>query len=306
MHATRKQPFGRRWLPRSRLGPDPIRSQPPVGCIREMKPEDAPQACALSDSEGWGFDVSDFKRILDLWPGGSFVCEEKGRIIGMLTTATYVRSGWIGNVVVEERFRSSGLGSVLVCRGLDHLQRQKMEAVLLYSYKGLEGFYRRFGFRELDSYECYRGRIKARGKRICAERMCKDDLDDVRELDARRFGDDRSRLLERLLRDFPETSLVHRSGDRLMGYVMATASGRVCNIGPGIALARSSARLLLESLGVLLRGKECFLVAPSQVGAGLAGELGLISSFSVTRMARGIPPEVRTDEIFAIGALEKG
>lgn len=306
MPATRKL-LCRRSLPqRERLRPDHITSGSLAGRIREMTVNDAPQACALSDSEGWGFDVADFARILDLWPGGSFVCEEGDRIIGMLTTATHGTSGWVGNVLVDAPFRSSGLGSALVSRALQHLEARKVESIQLYSYEGLEGFYRRFGFRELDSYISYRGRIRTRTKRIAVERMSDEDLAEVRGLDASSFGDDRSKLLERIRLEFPATSLVHFLDGRLTGYVMATVSEALCNVGPGVALRSGSAHLLLSSLGVLLEGKGCFLVAPSQGGLRLAREFGLTPGFRVTRMVRGREPGGRPDQVFAIGALEKG
>ena len=194
----------------------------------------------------------------------------------------------------------------MVSRALQYLEGKKVESILLYSYKGLEGFYRRFGFRELDSYTSYRGRIRTRAKRIAVERMSDGDLLEVRGLDASYFGDDRSRLLERLRLEFPETSFVHRLRGQVVGYVMATVSGVVCNVGPGVALGPQSGRLLLASLGVLLRGKECFLVAPSPGGSRLAQEFGLASGFGVTRMVRGRQPGGRPDQVFAIGALEKG
>ncbi len=271
-----------------------------------MRVKDAPQACALSETEGWGFDVADFERILELWPAGSFVCEERHRIIGMVTTVTHKTSGWIGNVLVDAPFRSSGLGSALVSRALQHLEEQKAKSILLYSYKGLEGFYRRFGFRELDSYTSYRGRITTGRKRIAAQRMSEGDLAEVCKLDASCFGDDRSKMLERIRKEFAATSLLHRSEGRVVGYVMATVSEVLCNVGPGVALDARWARLLLDSLGVLLREKECFLVASSPGGSWLAQEFGLAPGFGVTRMVRGKRPEGRPEHVFAIGALEKG
>jgi len=271
-----------------------------------MKPKDAPQACALSNSEGWGFDVADFERILDLWPGGSFVCEEGDRIIGMLTTATHGASGWIGNVLVDAPFRSSGLGSALVSRALQHLEGHNVASILLYSYKGLEGFYKRFGFRELDSYLSYRGSIRTRKKGFFAQRMSQGDLAEVCKLDASSFGDDRSKFLQRMWREFPQTSLVHRSEGRVVGYLMATVSEVLCNVGPGVALGAEWANLLLDSLGDLLEEKQCFLVAPDPGSSWLVEEFGLTPGFGATRMVRGRQPGGMPDHVFAIGALEKG
>jgi len=189
---------------------------------------------------------------------------------------------------------------------LQHLEWQKVESILLYSYKGLEGFYKRFGFRELDSYTSYRGRIRTRKKGIVAQRMSEGDLAEVFKLDASCFGDDRSKFLQRMWGEFPRTSLVHRPEGGVVGYVMASVSEVLCSVGPGVALGAQWASLLLNSLGVLLEGNECFLVAPSPGGSRLAEEFGLAPGFGVTRMVRGRQPGGRPDDVFAIGALEKG
>ena len=117
------------------------------GRIREMTKDDAPGACSLTKSEEWGFDESDFLRILDLFPGGSFVAEHEGELIGLVTTSSYEVAGWVGNVLVDSRHRTQGLGSALVKRAISHLDEKGLKSVLLFSYEGLEGFYQEFGFR---------------------------------------------------------------------------------------------------------------------------------------------------------------
>ncbi len=272
-----------------------------------MRQEDAAAACALTATEDWGFDESDFRRILDLWPGGSFVSEHDGEIVGMVTTSSYEITGWIGNVLVDASHRSSGMGSALVERALSHLDEKGMRSILLYAYEGLEGFYEGLGFERLNSYSSYRGRIRASRRRLRTERMRAEDMPDINRLDHYSFGDDRSRLLARILEEFPDTSLVSRSQGEVVGYAMAMTSDVLTNIGPVVSIGPGCETLLLESMGLVLEGREAFLVtaSPSPFEELLDG-LGLVKGFRVTRMARGPKPKEELDTTLAICALEKG
>jgi predicted N-acetyltransferase YhbS len=270
-----------------------------------MTIDDIDQAVVLSDSEDWGFDAGDFRRILDLWPGGSFVCQHDERVIGMVTTASHEVTGWIGNVLVEESHRGKGIGRDLVDRALDHLGEVGMESTLLYSYAGLEPFYEGFGFRSLGSFSSYLGQMRAVRRRTKAEEMAREDLADVYRLDHYAFGDDRSRLLARIHQEFSDTSLVLRSDGELVGFAMAWASDVLTNIGPAISISPVGEGNLLESLATLLDGRDCFLAAPDPASP-LLGQLGLVKVFGTTKMVRGPKPEEDVDTVVAIGTLEKG
>ncbi len=286
----------------------PHRNEPTVvvGRVRRMGAEDVPAALALSRAESWGFDRSDFRRILELWPGGSFVWERDERVIGMVTTSAYQRTGWIGNVLVEQPVRGQGIGSALVRRAVEHLEHKGLSTLLLYAYSGLEDFYRGFGFRPMESYISYRGRISAGRRKPTAEPMVARDLKDVCTIDRHCFGDDRSRLIGRIFKEFAEMALVARSQGDVVGYLLATVSDVVCNIGPGISMGSQATQQLLESAAVLLDGRDCFLASPATLGSsGIVG-LGLRPGFKVTRMSKG--PRIRDDRdaVLAVGGLEKG
>jgi ribosomal protein S18 acetylase RimI-like enzyme len=275
--------------------------------IRKMTEEDVQNTLALTDSEGWGFDEADFVRILELWPGGSFVGEEEGRVVGLVTTASYESTGWIGNVVVEPRSRSSGLGTALVKGAIEHLESRQVASIQLYAYEGLEGFYQPLGFTVLGLYASYRGRIRAARRRYPAERMGMDDLEEVARLDRYSFGDDRLPLLRRILSEFPECCVVLRSQGEIVGYAMAMASERLTNVGPVVSIGPGCERDLLESIAGVLEGRECFLAAPSPSPfTSIYLEIGLEEAFRLKRMLRGEEAPGAPDTILGIGALEKG
>ena len=275
--------------------------------IREMTAGDVQEALVLTNSENWGFDESDFNRILEIWPGGSFVDEEGGRVVGLLTTAAYRQTAWIGNVVVEDKERSSGLGTALVRHALDYLDSLEIASVRLYAYEGLEGFYERLGFKALSAFASYRGRIRAARRRYPADRMTPEDLPEIARLDRYSFGDDRLPLLARILSEFPESCLVLRSQGEIVGYAMAMTSDRLTSIGPVVSIGPGCERDLLESIAGVLEGRECFLAAPTTSPfIPIFLELGLEESFRVTSMERGQAASGALDTVLGIGALEKG
>ncbi|MBU7004335.1 MAG: GNAT family N-acetyltransferase, partial [Theionarchaea archaeon] len=246
-----------------------------IGSIREMERDDVQDACKLTESEEWGFDENDFNRILDLFPRGSFVAEQDGKIIGLVTTSSYDVTGWIGNVLVDAENRLGGLGSALVKRAIAHLEEKQIRSVLLYSYKGLEDFYRALGFRPLDGLAAFRGLIRATSRRTRTDVMQLNDMPDVFRLDRYSFGDDRSKLLSRLQAEFPDACHVLKSQNDVVGYSMVQFSEGLTNIGPVICIGPRCEALLFESIGLVLAGREAFLATQRGRNDALFLELGM-------------------------------
>jgi len=277
-----------------------------TGEIRAMERGDIGEVRALTESEDWGFDESDFTRILDIFPGGSFVAEEGGEIIGVVTTSSYASTGWIGTVIVDSCHRTRGIGKALVERGILHIEDGGLRSTLLYSYDGLEDFYRAFGFRSLDRYVAYRGIIRATSRKTRAEVLETEDMPDLLRLDRYSFGDDRSELLARMRSEFPEACHVLKSQEEIIGYSMAQISDRLTNVGPAICIGPRCEALMLESVGLLLEGREVFLATKKGKNETLMRQIGLEPSFEVTRMVRGQEPEGNPETVLAICGLEKG
>jgi predicted N-acetyltransferase YhbS len=277
-----------------------------TGEIRAMERGDIGGVCTLTESEDWGFDESDFSRILDLFPGGSFVAEDGGEIIGVVTTSSYAKTGWVGTVLVDAGHRNRGIGKFLVERGISHIEDGGLRSILLYSYSGLEDFYGSLGFKSLDRYVAYRGIIRATSRRTRAEILEAEDMPDVLRLDRYSFGDDRSGLLTRMRSEFPEACHVLKSQEEIVGYSMSQISDRLTNVGPVICIGPRCEALLLEAVGLLLEGREVFLATKKGKNETLMKQIGLEPSFEVTRMVKGQEPEGNPDTVLAICGLEKG
>ena len=67
--------------------------------IRNFEPEDVDFALRQKIREGWAASREQFRVLLEYQPDGCFVAEERGRPVGMVTTAGFGASGWIGVIL---------------------------------------------------------------------------------------------------------------------------------------------------------------------------------------------------------------
>ena len=79
----------------------------------------SPWALRLKESAGWNQVESDWTRLLDLQPDGCFVAELNGIPAGVVTTCRFGIVAWIAMMLVDELFRSRGIGRALMMCALD-------------------------------------------------------------------------------------------------------------------------------------------------------------------------------------------
>ena len=112
-----------------------------------MRRSDIPFAVQISNAEKWGIPASDFQRILRLDPHGSFIAIQGRKKIGLATSVSFGKEvAWIGNVVVDGRFRGRHLGQLLVIYALTYLKKRHVKHVALYCFDENIGFYSKLGF----------------------------------------------------------------------------------------------------------------------------------------------------------------
>lgn len=107
---------------------------------------DLPAACVLSTSVGWNQIAADWQRMLLLEPGGCFVAEQNGEVVGTTLCCTFGRIAWLAMVIVREDQRGCGLGRELVRAGLEYAHGQGVRTVRLDATRLGEAVYRKLGF----------------------------------------------------------------------------------------------------------------------------------------------------------------
>jgi ribosomal protein S18 acetylase RimI-like enzyme len=289
--------------------------------VRPMTAADFPFAVALTDTEGWGFTLEDFERLLALSPDGCLVVEYDGDRAGMLTTCLYGQVGWIGNVIVSARLRGKHLGAALMESAIAYLEGAGAKGIRLWAYENTVALYHKYGFTD-DGLASKRwkgfGHSKHETPTAHAPKGCAVfpvnalTLPQLFPLDQGAFGADRARVLERVALDNPKGGLLARAADgKPAGFLLVKMSPKGCEVGPWVvdpAHAVWAVPCLLEAVLEKLAGQSVELgvyTGRADVEEKLADH-GFHAGFSTVRMTRGKAPQEDVRAICAIGALEKG
>ncbi len=94
----------------------------------------------------------DFEYMLNLEPQGCFVLFDGSERIGIATCISFGKVGWFGNLIIKEKCRKKGAGSLLVKHAVDYLQSRGVKTIGLYAYPNLLNFYSRQGFKEDEDF----------------------------------------------------------------------------------------------------------------------------------------------------------
>jgi|Deesub1362A_J573_1020465.scaffolds.fasta_scaffold04561_7 ribosomal protein S18 acetylase RimI-like enzyme len=280
--------------------------------IRRMISDDLEFALHLVKVEGWDDSRDELARLLTYEPEGCFIAEVSGKSVGMVTTTSYGKLGWIGCLIVEPERRRRGIGTELMQRAIEHLRRKGVETIRLDAVQKAVPLYRRLGFVE----ECRSLRFRGAGSRYDAPDvvpMEPSHLKDVFELDVYCFGADRPRVLRQVFQDFPELCFISYAEGELAGFIMARRLARGARIGPWICrperLSRGRAepllRAALNALGDQL--VNVGVVEDNRASQEILRRYGFREGPWSVRMRLG-PDRYSGDPqgIFAIGAAAKG
>jgi len=199
----------------------------------------------IARSLGWTVTSSDIENFLSYEPKGCFVADLKDEVVGSVTTTPYTCFGWIGMVLVKEELRRRGIGSALMRRAIEYLWKKGIATARLEADPPGVPLYEQLSFvKECNSERWYREGPPlppVDGVRQATEA----DLRKIPALDRQAFGDDRTRVLVRLLR-CSEFALVsdHKPAK---GMLMARMTAHGVLFGPFVAAEPQLAEHLLKA-----------------------------------------------------------
>ncbi len=274
--------------------------------VRTLTDGDFTEAVALTDTMDWNLGEEDFRFMNIIEPGGCFVAISNGRIVGLVTTASFGHMGWLGNVIVESALRGKGIGRALVEKALSYLENRGVTTTGLYAYQNVILFYEQFGFvrdRDFLWLVCQ----KAAWRGTPCEPIPPERLEDLFRLDEELFGASRRRLLSELFRASPSLCRGIFQNGRLLAYIMGSR-GESAEVGPWASLQGHEKKSLelLRSLSDELRGLRTYVGVPAwklEIVDFLL-EIGFKKDFQVTRMFKGQP--IPDKGVLAIESLERG
>jgi predicted N-acetyltransferase YhbS len=210
-----------------------------------------------------------------------FVACQDDRVAGVASSARFGRTGWLGNVAVDDDVRGQGLGRELSQTAVDCLRHAGVETVLLTATKLGQPIYERLGFADdgisYGIWEQQEAPILACDRSATVQ---PGQLEDVISQDTGATGEDRRGYLA----PFADRAWVPAGRGR-DGYRVALPWGG----GPVIAANPACARQLIIDMLRASPGSRLGFPEVNAHGAALAVSLGFQLSRRVRRMRLGPP-----------------
>jgi predicted GNAT family acetyltransferase len=187
-----------------------------------MRQSDFSFAVKLTDTMNWDLTEKDFTFMMELEPQGCFVALADAKRVGITTTVHYGKIGCIGNVIVDARFRSKGIGVKLVKEAVRYLSEKSAETIALYAYQNTVEFYEKIGFKTDYHLIRFMGQgQKDPETRSNVRTMTQRDLKEAIKLDHACMNWNREQLLTRKFAESSDLCYVTREDGKLIGFVMA-------------------------------------------------------------------------------------
>jgi GNAT superfamily N-acetyltransferase len=276
--------------------------------VKNMSLEDLEFAVRITDSMSWNLVEEDFKFMMHLEPDGCFVLLSDSERVGIATTISFNKVGWLGNIIVSESHRKLGAGSLLVRHCVKYLASKNVETVGLYSYIDKVPFYRRLGFEYNSEFTVLKGKGFSSPPKAGLREATKENIQEVIDYDQSCFGASRRKLLEPILLDPHNLCYMSIEDGRISGYAAAKVYEEMAEIGPLVCRQErhNIAIDLLKATLNRLRGFEVSMCVPKKENTilNMLKRAKFSENFRVAKMFFG-PPIVK-DCIYMAESLERG
>lgn len=276
--------------------------------VKNMSEDDFAFAVNVTDTMDWNLVEEDFKFMMTLEPEGCFVLLNNSERVGIVTTVSFGKIGWIGNLIVSENYRKKGAGALLVRHSLDYLKNKTVETVGLYAYIDTIPFYRRIGFEYDSEFIVLQGKGFSSPVQADVREISIEDVRDIIDFDSSCFGSSRKKLLEPILLNSNNRCYMSCGNGQIVGYAAAKVYDGIAEIGPLVCLKGHNdlAAELLKTTLKSLDGYHVSMCIPKKESMihNLLKASGFGESFSVARMFFGYPSG--EDCIYMAESLERG
>lgn len=276
--------------------------------VEKMQAADLPFAVELANTMNWSMTTEDFCFNMKLEPAGCFVLFNDYERVGVATCISYGRVGWFGSLVVSKAYREKGAGALLVKHSINYLRSVGVEAIGLYAYPNLLGFYGKFGFKQDTDFLVLKAKTVSAKTEDQLKMAQKQDLPAIVNFDIRCFGASRKKLLQQIILSNTNLCYVSIEEGQVAGYVIAKVSGGLAEVGPLVCREnrRETAVVLLKATLAQLNGAEAFLYLPASEKNLLdtAVKAGFQEQFRVVRMFLGF--RAAEECVYMAESLERG
>ncbi|MEM2994671.1 MAG: GNAT family N-acetyltransferase [Candidatus Bathyarchaeia archaeon] len=273
-----------------------------------MSAEDYGFAVRLTDTRNWGFVEEDFQFMTELEPEGCFTLFSGSEKIGIITSISFGRLGWLGTLIVEEKHRRRGGASQLVRHAINYLTGKGAENVGLYAYLEAVRFYGRFGFKYDATFTVLEGKTRKIHVESNIKRAKAEDLQQIIAYDSLCLNASRKKLLEAIFHKIKSLCYFYAENGRICGYVMAKIYDGLAEIGPLICNREHSqiAIDLIKTVFNQINGYHATLCIPKNESTlrEFLVNFGFKECFDVARMF--LKQANLKDCVYVAESLERG
>jgi len=276
--------------------------------VKPMSEGDFGFATKLANTMNWNMAKEDFQFMKFLDPDGCFIAFYGRERVGIATSIGFGEVGWFGNLIVEEKYRKRGVGSLLTKHSIAYLQSKGVQSIGLFAESSLHSFYGKLDFKiDEDFWVLHAEDLNQLGSEDVPT-AGKEQISVIEKFDSQYFKGDRRQLLESIILEEGNFSYFKSHEGMVDGYVAATVIGKMAWVGPLICQERKVdvANSLLRAVLFNLVGKNVYTVLPKKevAVADMLFGAGFKEDFSVSRMFLG--EAVAKNCIYLAESLERG
>jgi len=268
--------------------------------VEPFQQGDIPGFLDLAAREGWIAEAWEFDFLLAVFPGGCFTARDReGTPRGYVTSIRHERSGWIGNLIVDEQSRGRGIGAALFRRALDALRSAGSATCWLTASPSGKSLYEKYGFVTTDTIIRWCGTGRQRYAPSLPTRDNPEAALSYGGVDLMAWGDRRNLLLQEVVGR--GTMLIEDNG-----FLVVQTSGGDRQFGPFAALdCGCAARLFDEALAVVPKGGRYCMDVPlsNRSAARMLQRRGARELGSAELMYAGARPDYRGEYLYGLATM---
>lgn len=279
--------------------------------FRQLDLEGVRTLIQWAEQEGWNPGQHDAEIFFQTDPEGFLGCFANSKMIAGGSIVAYGTSfGFMGLFIVQEEFRSQGIG-----RRLWHHRRKRLrERLSSDATIGMDGvvdmqdFYASGGFKFEFRDERYERIGEAFAEDPSVQPIRNEMLPDIFELDRRCFGVDRRQFLLPWIEQPGAHSVAYQIDDRTVGFAVMRKATSGYKIGPLFAKHTDAAENLYRSCLNAAKGQSVYLDIPvsNPNATALVQRYNANYVFECGRMYHGPAPNLALDQIYGITTFELG
>jgi GNAT superfamily N-acetyltransferase len=275
--------------------------------VKPMTQGDFEFATKLANTMDWNMAMEDFKFNRNLEPEGCVVAFHGRERVGIATSVSFGNVGWFGNLIVKEKYRKQGVGSLLVKHAINYLQAKDVKTIGIYAYPYLKEFYGALGFKPDEDFSVLHAQTLAASASEELLTSGMEQVEAIEQFDGQFFGANRKKVLEPIILQKGNLSYLVKDDSAVIGYIAATIYETMTSLGPMVCIENeaAAAKLLKAALGKL-NGKNVYAVMPKkqELLMNIILSAGFQEAFSMSRMFLG--KAVAKNCIYMPESLERG